>query len=462
STPTYQSLTNSATLGSGNQSAPAPSQPAGTEVTPNGAGSVNGSFTERANRLAGKLLKGGNLLPILPVLFLVGLLLNLTPCVYPLIPITIGYFGGQAASNPGAKTIKLAVAYVIGMVVMYAGLGLFSSLAGAVFGSWLELPWVLAIFAAVMFALGLAMFERKNGQPIWEIRLPSSLTDKAQARSGLGGALLMGLLVGVVAAPCIGPAVVALINVVAIRHSVPFGLVTFGALGLGLGVPYLVLGSSASLLAKLPRSGEWMMAIKHIFGLILFGVGIYYLNGIIQNETAYRWLMAGYVALAGIYLNLWDVSGETARRFFQFKRALGLVVVAFAVWMMVPPPPPSLDVSQIAWQPYSQAGVESAESQGKPVLIDFGAKWCAECNEMDQKTYANPAVVQAAAGIITLKVNATNSNDPKVQAAEKRYGIVGLPAVIFIGRNGHERTDLRLMGFEPPSLFVKRLERLKG
>jgi thiol:disulfide interchange protein DsbD len=211
------------------------------------------------------------------------LLLNLTPCVYPVIPLTVSFFGGQASGRPG-RAFGLAALYVLGMATTYAGLGVAAALSGRLFGSALQSPWVLAGISAVLVLLALSMFG------LFEIRMPTSWMQKAGARAGAAGAYGMGLLVGVVAAPCIGPVVLALLAFVAARQDAGFGLLVFFVLSLGLGLPYLFLGAFSGSLAKLPRAGEWMEGIKKIFGWVLLAMAAWFLRTVVPPPAG-KWLV---------------------------------------------------------------------------------------------------------------------------------------------------------------------------
>lgn len=361
----------------------------------------------------------------LPVIFVLGLALNLTPCVYPIIPITISYFGSQA-SRQGSRPFTLALFYVAGMAVMYSTLGTIAGMTGSLFGSQLQNPWVLGGFALVMFALALSQFDKKDGTPIWEIQLPGSLRSKAMGRSGLAGAFLMGVLVGVVAAPCIGPAVVALLQWVAAEKSPALGFASFLALSLGLGAPYLVLGTLSGSLQRLPRSGEWMVGIKHLFGMLLVWMGFYYLQPVLDTWRAGTgdWALAAVTALAGVYL-LADRAGSRARTFNVLRRTIGVAAIGLAVWLLKPAP-----AEAIQWQPYSQEAVDQALANRQKVLVDFSASWCAACKELEHKTFSDAGVARAAAEYKAFRADMTDWGGPEAQRLKQRYNIVGLPTVV--------------------------------
>ncbi|VAX25664.1 Cytochrome c-type biogenesis protein DsbD, protein-disulfide reductase, partial [hydrothermal vent metagenome] len=208
-------------------------------------------------------LESSGLLLSLILVFLGGLALNLTPCVYPLIPITIGYFGGQSEGKT-SKLFMLGILYVLGMALTYSVVGVVTALSGAVFGSLLQSPIVIIIIAGIFVALALSMFG------LYEIKMPDSMVAKAGgARAGVFGAFFMGLTMGIVAAPCIGPFVLGLVTYVAAKGDVFYGFIMFFFLAIGLGTPYIFLAIFSGRIKSLPRAGFWMEGVRNIFGFIL-------------------------------------------------------------------------------------------------------------------------------------------------------------------------------------------------
>ncbi len=373
-----------------------------------------------------RLLQAGNLWVALPLIFLLGLALNLTPCVYPIIPITISYFGSQAGGG-GRRQFTLAIAYVLGMALMYSVLGVAAGLTGGLFGAQLQNPWVLATFALVMFGLALSQFDRKDGRPIWEFQLPGSLRNRAQSKSGILGALIMGLMVGVVAAPCIGPAVIALLQWVGTQRDPVLGFAVFFTLAIGLGLPYLLLATASGSVKSMPRAGEWMVGVKHIFGAVLVWMGVYYLQVplALLNANLARAALVGITGLIALYLLFVDRSGSGARLFVAVRRVVGIVAAALTVWLLAPAPDEA-----IRWQPYSDEALAAAMRERKPVLIDFSAAWCAACKELEHKTFPAPSVGRAAQRFVALRADMTNFGGPEGKRWQARYGIKGLPTIV--------------------------------
>ncbi len=380
-------------------------------------------------------------------IFLGGLALNLTPCVYPLIPITISYFGGQAKGSL-AKSALLAAIYVLGIAVTYSILGVVAALSGSLFGSMLQNPAVLIFVAAVMVALALSMFG------VWEITVPQSLNRMAGgARQGYLGALFMGLTVGIVAAPCIGPFVLALLTYVGTTGDPVVGFWMFFVLSLGLGLPYLILGTFTGSLSKLPKSGLWMVWVKKIFGFILLGMAAYFLEPIMPDTLA-TYLLPFVLLLGGVYIGFIDRTQFASKYFGMVRRGVGLAFLAVAVWLAWPESTAAAD----DWKPYSKELLQQAQMEGKPVIIDFTAEWCVACRELEKYTFPSEPVQQRAHQFLLLRADLTKYASPPVQAIRKEFDIKGLPTVIFIGPDGKERRDLRVVGFINGEEFAKRMD----
>lgn len=377
-------------------------------------------------------------------IFLGGLALNLTPCVYPLIPITISYFGAQS-SGSRAQSILMGVFYALGMSVTYSSLGVFAALTGSLLGSALQNPFVIIGVALILIALGTSMFG------LFEIRVPQKLAVAGNKnRSGLFGSLLMGLLVGFIAAPCIGPFVLSLLLAVGQSGSVFIGFLLFFVLSLGLGAPYIVLAAFSSSLNKLPRSGEWMIGVKIIFGLILFGMAINTMAPIIPKDI-YAWLYPGYIIVAGIYLILIDRNGLTSKVYTNIKYIIAIVAIIWGTWQLKP----AGATEHLNWQVLnSYSAIESSiQTEQKPVMIDFYADWCAQCKELDEYTYTDKEVIDLSNSFNNIKIDLTTEN-PEIT---EKFGIKGLPVVIFMNSKGEELRDLRITGFLKPEEFIKKM-----
>ncbi len=380
---------------------------------------------------------------LIATVFIAGLALNLTPCVYPLIPITVGFFVQQAKERTGG-TFGLAVMYVLGMSVTYSVLGVTAALTGRLFGAALQSPLVIGVIVAVVLALAASMFG------LWELRVPAWAMRASGGRSGALGALLMGLVVGFVAAPCIGPFVLGLLTFVGERGDPLLGLVLFFTLAMGLGLPYVVLGTFTGAVDRLPASGAWMVGIRRVFGVLLVALAVYFARSLLAGDSGS--LVMGVVLIAGgLFLLVVDRTGHEQPTVDRFMRlvSLGLVVAGLAQL----PRPDRIGQGHLEWQPYDAVTVEAVISAGGPVIVDFYADWCAPCRELDEKTFSDPRVAAELERFARFKVDQTTSTQAGDEAAT-RYEVLGMPTVI-VFRDGREQ--FRITGFEPPERFLDRL-----
>lgn len=394
---------------------------------------------ETVSRLAG----AGLPLQLL-IVFLAGLALNLTPCVYPLIPITIGFFSGQAKERRGG-TFGLALVYVLGMSVTYSVLGVAAALTGKLFGAALQSPIVIGVIVVVLIALALSMFG------LWELKVPGWALRASGGRSGYVGALLMGLLVGFVAAPCIGPFVLGLLTYVGQVGSPVLGFTLFFVLAMGLGLPYLILGTFTGAVNKMPASGAWMIGVRKIFGILLLALAVYFVRPLMPAAVA-GWMMALTLILGGLFILVFDKASRQHPAIGVVIRILAAALIVAGVFQ-IPRESAAHHKAGLSWQQYNAGAAQEAVDSGRPVIIDFYADWCAPCKELDVKTFADPQVEKRLADYDRFKVDMTRSTEENSKLA-RRYSVRGVPTVILY-RNGHEVH--RLTGFEPPQRFLTRL-----
>ena len=389
-------------------------------------------------------LASSSLLLQLALAFLFGILLNGTPCIFPLIPITIGFFSSQSESR--GKTVALAIAYVLGIAITYSVLGTVAALAGQLFGSALQSPWVILMIVAVVLALAASMFG------LWELRVPQSITTMSGGRAGVFGALIMGLVVGIVAAPCLGPFVAGLLTYVAQQGDPVLGFSLFFALSLGLGLPYLLLGIFTGAIQKIPQSGMWMLGVKHFFGVILLALAVHFLDPLLPPGLA-AWGIGLLLLLGGLYLLVVERTGHEQPTVDRVMRVLNTALI-IAGLVFLPLASGSSGHTELDWQPYDQAAVDDAIASGNPVIIDFYADWCIPCKKLESKTFADPTVASVLASYSRFKVDLTDDRSEATTAIKDRYNVLGVPTVA-VYTNGEEL--FRITGFEGPSEFRSRL-----
>jgi len=423
--------------------------PAGAPAAAGGSDAPGFEIARDPNpSLLTRWLTGASLPAALLVTLLLGLTLNLTPCVYPLVSVTIGYFGSQAGERSSGP-LPLACAYVLGITLTFALMGVSAALFGGLFGAPLQHPAVLVGLALVMTVLAGASFG------FYEIRAPSTLVNRVGgASAGVGGAFLMGLTMGVVAAPCIGPVILGLLVYVGTQRDAWLGFLLFFALGLGMGLPYVLLASAAGAIRRLPRSGEWLAWVNRLFGTLLLGMALYFLSPLL-HEDLLRVVVPLYLAAAGLYLGFLERSARSMRWFALGRRAFGALAVLFAIWVALPS---AQARDGIRWQPLSPDAMARARAAGRPAIVEFAADWCLPCIEMRRTTFVDPEVTREAERFATLEADVTESS-PRNDALLAEFGVVGVPTIIFFGAGGTE-VD-RLVGYVDAGTFLGTMRRVR-
>lgn len=351
--------------------------------------------------------------------FVAGVLTSLTPCVFPLIPITLAVLGSRRPSGGRYQGLVMSLSYVLGIATTYACLGVIAASTGALFGQFLGHP-VVAIALSILFIyLALAMVD------IVHLQTPLAIVNKLhlpQTRGGFFGAYLAGLLAGVVASPCVGPILAAILTFVAQTQNRLLGFGLLFTFAFGMGQLFLALGTFTSLRKHLPKSGPWMNAVKYIFALTFIGLAIFYLKPVYSIFTSRSTPVAK--------MNGGPLSNpqQTAARIE-------------------------------GWEPFSDPALQAALAKKTPVVIDFFAEWCAACKEMEEKTFPAQEVKAFQDQVVFLRFDATQDS-PEFTELKNRFQIVGLPHFVFLDPTGAERKDLTLTGFEGPAEFQSRLKKL--
>ena len=394
-------------------------------------------------------MKGGVGMTALFLVFLGGLALNLTPCVYPMIPVTIGFFGA-ATGRSRRETAFHALIYLLGMALMYSTLGVVAALTGSLFGSLMQNTVVVLLLVATMLALAASMFGA------FEIMMPQSLLNlSSKSYGGYFGTLFMGATVGILAAPCVGPFVIGLLTFVGGRQDPVLGFTLFFVLALGLGLPLVALALFSGSIANLPRSGAWMVWVRKVFGVVLVGMAVYFARPIITDEALFRYLSVAVSVVGGFYLILTG-RGTGGRLFAAVRYGIGILIIAFGVWLAAPSA--TAKHEGLHFNDYSKQAFQTARQNKRAVLLDFTADWCLPCRELKLFTFTDPRVTQRAGEFEAMAIDLTKVDDAKLQA-KKDFNVLGVPTVILVNGDGTEVS--RFTGFVTADEFLQKLDRLK-
>ncbi|PWB48025.1 MAG: thiol:disulfide interchange protein [Nitrosomonadales bacterium] len=448
------------------ESAPAP------QAAPSSAAASEG--TSESSRIAA-LLKGGNFWLVVASFFGFGLLLALTPCVFPMIPILSGIIVGQGQHLTRPHAFALSLAYVLGMAITYAAAGVAAGLSGTLLTSALQNPWVLGAFALVFVALAFSMFG------FYELQMPnfiqSRFTDASNRIKGgnMAGVFAMGALSAVIVGPCVAAPLAGALAYIGLTRDVWLGGWALFAMALGMGMPLLAIGLSAGSL--LPRAGGWMEAVKAFFGVLLLGVAIWLISPVIP-AVAHMLLWAVLLIVSAIYLHALDPLPHPAKGWAKFWKGVGVVALISGVALLIGALSGGRDVLQplsglraagtamAAESSHARfekikslAGLEQRlqQAQGKFVMLDFYADWCVSCKELERFTFSDSKVQARLGDVVLLQADVTaNSEDDK--ALLKKFGLFGPPGIIFFDPSGKEKG--RVVGYENPEKFLASMEQI--
>lgn len=422
------------------------------------------------------LFKGGSFWLVVSFFFGAGLLLALTPCVFPMIPILSGIIAGQGQDLTKSRAFVLSLSYVLGMAITYALVGIAAGLSGSLLSAALQNPWVLGAFALVFVALAFSMFG------FYELQLPNAIQSKFSNASNKMqggttiGVFVMGVLSAVIVGPCVAAPLAGALLYIGQTHNVWLGGSALFAMALGMGVPLILVGVSAG--ALLPRAGGWMNAVKSFFGVLLLGVAIWLISPVIPSVVQML-LWATLLVVSAIYLRAMDPLPATAHGFAKFWKGMGMIALIAGVSLLIGALSGSRDILQplagLGVSVATASGAAQAESLkferikntaelearikqagGQYVMLDFYADWCVSCKELDRFTFSDPRVKDKLKDAVLLQVDVT-ANNAEDKALLKKFNLFGPPGIIFFDKSGNEIKPARTIGYLPPDKFLDNL-----
>jgi thiol:disulfide interchange protein DsbD len=318
-------------------------------------------------------------------------------------------------------------------------------------GTVLQNPIVLIVVAGIMIGLATSFFG------LWELRLPSGLTNLASKNfGGYFGTFFMGLTLGIVAAPCLGPFILGLLTYVGQKGDPFLGFLYFFVLSIGMGLPLAVLAVFSGALEKLPMSGAWMVWIRKILGWVLVGMAGYMLQPLIPGASERVILFAMIAVAAGIHLGWLDRSSQDSHLFSTVKKGLGVILIIGAIAFYFTTP---RHVEGIQWIPYNKVLLTQAANENRPVIFDFYADWCPPCKELDEKVFTAPEVVKLSKNFRNIRLDLTKKH-PEQDLLLKRYQVRGVPTVLFFNRKGAEEKELRIESYVDKEEMLKRMRQM--
>lgn len=420
-------------------------------------------------------LSSRSLITIAGSFYVFGLLLAFTPCVFPMVPILSGIIVGQRQPVSIKKGLALSLIYVLAVATTYAIVGLLAGMFGHNLQASFQQPLVLIAFSLVFVALAMSMFG------FYELQLPAGLQTRLDGLSrsqngGYAGVAVMGVLSAIIVGPCVAPPLAGALIYLSHQGSPLVGGTALFALGLGMGTPLLLVGASAGKL--LPRAGAWMDVVKRIFGIMLLGVAIWFMERILPGPLVLL-LWAALIIVSAIFAGALDpvVAGDNGWR--RLYKGLGLVMLAYGAVLIVGASAGATDplrplkplVAKSASAPHGlsfvavkgpqglAAGLEAAQAQGRPVMLDFYADWCVECKYLERDTFEHPNVQAALKNRVLLRADVT-ANDSQDQLLLQQLELYGPPAVLFFNADGAEQRDRRVLGFLGPKDFTSHVNNL--
>ncbi len=455
-------------------------------VNDNATAKVVTDNPEASDDQATSLLKGGKLWLIAAGFFGFGLLLALTPCVLPMIPILSGIIVGDKKTHHHATSrvhsFNLSLAYTLGMALSYTLAGIAAGLSGQLLSNALQSPWVLGATALIFVALAFSMFG------FYELRLPHAIEDRMvnttnKLKGGqFFGVFLMGVLSALIVSPCVAAPLAGALLYISQTHDVVLGGVALFCLSIGMGVPLLLIGASAGHV--LPKAGLWMTAVRNFFGVIMLAVAIYLISPVIPPGLQLL-LWAALFIIPAMYLHALDPlpidkNLGKSHPWMRFWKGIGIILLGIGLALLVG----AVSGAKSPLQPLAGLRLTSAESHnavlpfkrvrntaeldqaiksasGKFIMLDFYADWCVSCKEMEQLSFSDARIQKALSDFELLQADVTE-NTPEDLGMLKRFNLFGPPGIIFFNKQGQEIRPIKVVGFENADSFLSVIHRVRA
>jgi thiol:disulfide interchange protein DsbD len=424
-------------------------------------------------RQIAKLFRGGDYWLIMSFFFGAGLLLSLTPCVFPMIPILSGIIVGRGHKITHTHAFFLSLSYVMGMSVTYAAAGVAAGFSGSLISNALQTPWVLGAFAALFVLLSLSMFG------LYELQLPTSVQSKLSDTSNrlhgghLGGVFLMGALSAIIVGPCVAAPLAGALLYIGKTHDAVLGGTALFVMALGMGVPLLLIGTSAGLL--LPKAGAWMDSVKQFFGVMLLALAVWIVQPLLPVSVQML-LWAALLIFSAIYLKALDALPYNATGWNKLIKGVGLFTLllgaAYLIGALSGAPDILRPLGNIGARPITPTAStlqfsritdgkdldqRISQAHGQVVMFDFYADWCISCKEMERFTFSDEAVKAKLRPVVLLQADVTANTDSD-KALLNRFGLYGPPGIIFFDTQGREIEALRITGYQDAEQFIRTLK----
>ena len=409
---------------------------------------------------------------VLIAAFLWGFLASLTPCIYPMIPVTVSVIG---AGNSGSvfQGFILSLFYVLGMSLTYAGFGVAAAWTGSLFGAYTDHPAIRIIVAGIFLILGIGMFD------IFHIQMPSKFSTALNKYTGKGklGVFLTGAAAGAVVGPCVGPMLAGLLIYIAAIGSKLQGFFIMWSFALGMGILFLLIGTFSSAASSLPKSGMWMVRLKNLFGLLMLAMSLWYIKPLLSAPVFFLCMGIFFIGISVFSEGLEQLRPESDKsesnksgsgKYERLIKTIAIVCltlgIAYTVRFVLGDSIISFQNSMLSekarinWHTDEAAGLKLAKIKNLPVLIDFSADWCTACKRLEKETFAHPEVIKSAKKFVCIKIDSTDTNSPVVKRLQKKYNIVGLPTIIFLDSSGKIMQKASVTEFINASDLIKKMQ----